>query len=284
MDSTLPLYDFVRRGASIYTARIEKVDTATSSPGQQTVALQMHILETLWGEAGKPLRRAEFTRPESLTAQLKFPHPLWGRIDVREGAHLLLVTDALTEAPADPIYVDEIGDFTDPVLTSISAILQQERPEQDLGERKARYLWYVADGPIVPRLFGAEALAKDTSLRDIDQLEQVAVIMATVFLSDDSPYVRINIATWMWDEVYPRTNALGQTAIINATINALNDHSEDIRRFSADQLLRTDPAVLSQPGVVASGEAIQRLQDELAQQTSPEARDLLQRLITALRR
>ena len=161
MDATLTLYDFVHSGASIYTARIVKVNVTSSPSGQETISLQLRILDTLWGQGGKPMRRSEFTQPESETAQLKFPHPIWGQIDVREGALLLLVTYELTEAPEDPVYVDEIADFSDPVLTAISTVLQQERPEQDSeGRRKPRYLRYVSEGPTVQRLLWSSGVGR----------------------------------------------------------------------------------------------------------------------------
>jgi hypothetical protein len=289
MNQFIPLYSFVRSGASIYIVRIDSMQIQSGSPGQQIVSLQFGIEETLWGKSGKPIRRAQYTQPESEIARLKFPDPIWGQVNPREGARLLLITHELSDAIADPLYVEEILDSADPALSAIREILdnervlfEQERKGQDGQARRSRYLNYLGGDVIVKELFGAEALAKDGDLPEIDPAGKVAQVMAAVFASDQVIFVRLSVGAWMWDSIYPRTNLAGQVAILNATLGGISDDSEDIRRFSLDQLAEVDPADVHQPGVMSSPEAVQLLQEQLAQETDPEVRDHLQKLIDAL--
>jgi hypothetical protein len=283
MDNTIQLYTFIRGGASIYIARIEEVTTQPGPIDQHTIALKIRVEQTLWGETTKEILRSQFTQPDNEIARLKFPHPIWGRVDPREGSRLFLVTHEPEQTPLEPVYVEEIVDPGDVVLSGISDILSQEKPEQDPAARKARYLAYLAEGETVERLFGAEALAKDRDLPEIDQTGQVATAMAAVFISDATIYVRISVGTWMWENIYPRTSPEGKVAVINATIKGTEDSSEDIRRFSRDYLSRAGTADLLQTGVRKSSEAASLMQEQLELETSPEVRAHLQKLIDVLR-
>jgi hypothetical protein len=282
MDDTIQLYSFVRSRASIYIASIEEVTIQPDSSGRQTVALRLHVEQTLWGDVGGPILRSEFTQPGDDSARLKFPNPIWGRVNPRQGARVFLVTRELGETPADPLYVDEVIDPNDVVLSAISNILSQEKLEPELSARKARYLAYLTEGKTVKRLFGAEALAKDRDLPEIDPTGEVAVAMAAVFVSNETIYVRLSVGTWMWENIYPRTNPAGKAAVINATIKGMEDASEDGRRFSENYLASIDPADLKQPGVVAGSETMRLLQERLSLETAAEIRDHLQEMIDAL--
>lgn len=291
MKEQIQLYSFVRSGASIYIARIEDVDVQPGTPGQQTVSLQLQVEETLWGKPGKPIRRTEFTQPESEIARVKFPHPIWGQVNLQKGVRLFLVTHELSDTPADPLYVEEIADLADPVLRAIRALLDQEqvfleqkRIGQDGQARRTRYLDYLVSELTVLELFGAEALARDGDLPDIDQTGQVAQTMAVVFASGQNVFVRLSVGTWMWDNIYPRTNNAGIVAIINATLKGVSDASDDIRRFSLDHLAEVAPADVRQPGMMRNPEAVRLLQEQLAQETDPGVRDHLRKLIDALPR
>lgn len=283
MDSTIQLYSFVRSGASIYIGQIVEVSLRPASPGQQEVALRIILEQTLWGKTGAPVRRSEFTQPDTETARLKFPHHIWGRVNPRKGARVFMVTRELGEQPADPIYVEEIVDPNDAVLGDIINILNQESLEPEPPARKARYLKYLTEGSIVEKLFGGEALAKDSDLPDIDQNGDVAIAMSAIFVSNETTYVRISVGTWMWENIYPRTNHAGKASIIDVTIKATEAASEDIQRLSLDYLTGIDPDDLRQPGVLASPALITRLQDRLSLETDSEVRDQLQRTIGALK-
>lgn len=289
MNQEIQLYSFVRSGASIHIVRIDTMEIRSGQPGQLTVSLQLEIEETLWGEKGQPIRRTQFTQPESEVARLKFPDPIWGRVDPREGARLFLVTHELSDTPAAPLYVEEILESTDPVLSAIREVLdydrvlfEQQRKGQDGQARRSHYLNYLGGDVIVKELFGAEALAKDGDLPEIDPTGKVAQAMAAVFASDQVIFVRLSVGAWMWDSIYPRTNPAGHIAILNATLGGVSDNSEDIRRFSLDQLTDVDLTDVHQPGVMRSPEAVRLLQEQLPQETDPEVRNHLQKLIDAL--
>lgn len=289
MNLRIPLYQLVHSGASIYLARLETVDIIPGEPGQERVALAFTIAETLFGEQGGPIRRAEFSRPVSQTAQLKYPDPIWGRVKLEAGVLVFLATAARDETPTDPLYADQVQEPADPVLNAIREVLDYERvvfelrrKGQDGQARRTLYLNYLGSGVIVKELFGAEALAKDGDLPAIDSTGQVAQAMVAVFTSEQNVFVRLSVGALMWESIYPRTNPAGQVAILNATLRGVSDDSEDIRRFSLDQLFVVDPTDVKQSGVMSSPEAVRLLRKQLAQETDPEVRDHLQRLIDAL--
>lgn len=282
MNEQIALYSFVRFGYSISTTHVESVDIKTDPSGQQAVSLRIRIEETLWSENGAPLRRCEFVQPNSETARLKFPHPIWGRVNLREGVRLFLVTSELTEMPAEPRYVEEIGSPNDLVLSAIRAILENERTEHDGKAHFARYLRYLTEGTTVEKLFGAEALAKDLDLPNSGLTTQVAIAMATTFSSDPSIYVRLSVGSWMWESVYLRTDTVGKVAVINATINGVENPSQDIRRFSIERLMLAAPADLTDAEVIKDSEAVRVLQEQLQLETAPEVRDRIQQVIAAL--
>jgi hypothetical protein len=291
MDEHIQLYSFVRSGASIYLARVDKMVIQAGLPGQRRVSLQLRIEETLWGQPGAPIRHFSLTQPESEIVRRKFLHySVWGLINLREGILLLLVTDELSEAPAEPLYVEEIVDPDDPVLSVVRAALDQfravsdqEQTEPDGNARITHYLHGLTDVPTVPKLFGAEALAEGIELAGGDRQGQVAKAIATIFASGESVYVRWSMGAWMWDKVYPRTTTTGKVAIINATIMGVEDASEDIRRFSLDHLMMADPVDLRQAGVTKSSTASRLLQKQRQLESSPDARNQIQRVIDALR-
>jgi len=259
MNEKVQLYTFVRTGPSIYLARVERIDVRTGIPGQQNLSLQMRIEQTLWGQSGEPIRRSEFSQPQSEFARLKYPHPIWRHVSMRQDVRVFLVTHELSGVPANPLYVEEVAEpFT-------------------------RYLHYLIEGPIVSKLFGAEALAKDTDLSDVDREGKIASAMAATFISDLAIYVRLSMGTLMWQRVYSQTNSIGKIAILNATIKGVEDPSEDISRFSIDHLMMAEPAALAQAGVKKSSEAVRLLQQQLGFETSSDVRAHSQKLIDALR-
>ncbi|HEX3250806.1 MAG TPA: hypothetical protein VHS05_15345 [Pyrinomonadaceae bacterium] len=282
MDSTIQLYSFARSDASIYIARIVEVSLRPGQPGQQVVELRLSLEQTPWGETGAPIRRSVFTQPDNQTARLKFPDPVWGRVDPKKDARVFMVTRELGEAPAAPLYVEEIVEPNDPVLKDVSNILTQERLNREPQTRKARYLKYLAEGSTVEKLFGGEALAKDTDLTDVDQDGEIAIAMSAIVVSNESSYVRLSVGTWMWENIYTRTNPVGQIAIINATIKATETPSEDIQRLSLDYLTGIDPNDLRQSGVVSNPALLTRLEERLSLETGAKEQDQLQKIISAL--
>jgi len=283
MDNTIQLRTFVRSGASIYIARISEVSIRPDPSSGQVVALKLEIKQTLWGEAGTAIRRSEFTQPDDETARLKFPHPLWGRVDPREGAVVFLVTHELSDVSAGPVYVEEIDGANDAVLAEIKKVLGEEKVEEEPSARSARYLTYLTEGGVVEKLFGAESLAKDLGNLEADQTDQIAVAMAAVFGGSGSVYVRLSVGTWMCENIYPRAGLAGKTAVINAALKGLEDASEDIRRYSLNFVANIDAAAVGQPGVASSQASILVLQRRLSGETDPEIRDRFENLVNALK-
>lgn len=283
MNEQIQLYPWTRNGASIYLARIAQMNIRPGPPGQEIVSLRIQIEETLWGQPGAVSRQSSLTRPASETARLKFPDPVWGRVDLREGALILLVTHELSETPADPLYVDQVSDPKDQVLLTIRATLREAQALHDGRQRLAVYLRWLAQGSIVPKLFGAEALAKDQDLPDVDREGRIAAAFSDAFIAERDLFVRLSLGTWMWDYIYSRTNPAGQVLIINATIKGAEDASEDIRRFALDRLTTVASVKLEQPTVTKSPEAVRRLQERLNQETDLDARNQIQKVIDALR-
>lgn len=278
MNEILNLYRWVRNDASIHLARIAGVRTQPAEPGQEKVALQVRIDETLWGSQGERMREFEMVRPVSEVAQLKYPDPIWGLVTFREATPMLLVLRG-----AEVVYAEEIGGPKDPVLTSVRAVVEFERTRADSNARVSRYLRWLAEGSTVERLFGAEALAKD-GLTPAGHPERVAAAFARAFGSELSLPVRLSLGEWMWDSVFPGSNAAGQVAIINATIESASDAAAEIRDLALDRLVEAEPGKLHQPGVVAGPQVIRLLEARLTHEPAPEARKQIERVIAALRR
>ena len=112
MNEFIPLYEWVRGERSIHVAQIttaqrqtappeqksisdendeeeeeeeEEAEETTSTDGKETVLVELIIRQTRWGTPGEPTRRATVVRPASETARLKFPDPVWGRVDLEPG-------------------------------------------------------------------------------------------------------------------------------------------------------------------------------------------------------
>src|SRR5262249_33055177 len=155
------------------------------------------IDEALFGAKGAPVRRYELELPASRVARLKFPDPVWGRVTLEKGAHVLLVTSDSSEAPKPPRYVDQIRDMHDPVLDAIRATLAAEATTVEPKDRRARYLQWLASGTMIQKAFAVDALAKDEDLPEVDPKGDVAAAVAASFAHDPSVYVRISVGERM---------------------------------------------------------------------------------------
>ncbi|MFO1350302.1 MAG: hypothetical protein U1F68_06325 [Gammaproteobacteria bacterium] len=281
MNEHMTLYSWVREGAAIHLAQVLRSESLPAAPGQEAVTIQMQIQQTLWGVPGDPVRVAQIVQPSSETARLKFPDPLWGRVDLRRRPAILLVTkepDRLT----DPLYVEEIRSAQDPVLAALNEVLVVERMKLAGSQRIPRYLRWLQEGQSVQALFGAEALAKDEDLKEVDKTGQVAQAFAQVFSANSDVYVRLSVGAWMWEEIFTKTNAHGEVAILNATIRGLDGSDEDIRRFSFDRLLAVDAAKLRQPGVARNAAAANVLRRAAQDSPVPSDRAQIKHLLEAI--
>lgn len=283
MNEQIQLYSWTRDGASIYLARIAQMNVRPGPPGQEIISLRIHIEETLWGQPGAMSRRSELTRSASETTRLKFPDPVWGRVELQEGALILLVTHEIVETLADPLYVEQANDPNDPVLLATRAVLKQVKVPRDEPQSVDAYLGWLTQGSTVAKLFGAEALAKDPDLPSVDREGRVAAAFSNAFLAERDLFVRLSVGAWMWDHIFARTNPAGQVLIINASIKAAEEDLEDIRRFALDRLTTVASVHLEQPAITKSPEATRRLQERFDQETDPEARKQIKKVIDALR-
>src|SRR5215475_2364273 len=128
MNPHIPLYQFIRAMHPMTLARITQVRTSSNSgQSREVLNVDVQVTETLWGEHQPARRSYVYERPASWAAQVKFPDPVWGQVDVREGLEILIVSGTGSPtAPADPLYVDQIENPDDPVLKSIKGVLAAE--------------------------------------------------------------------------------------------------------------------------------------------------------------
>lgn len=282
MNEHMGLYSWVRDKDSILLARIAEVQTQNAAPGQEKVRLRLKIEETLWGSTGAQLRQCEFERPVSEISRLKFPDPLWGRVTVQQGTLLLLVAPEQSETVLIPIYAEDVRKPNDTVLASLRMVLQAEKSKSSTEERVRRYLRWLAENSTVPKLFGAQTLAQDPDLGEARTRIDVINAFTNVFSSRSNLFVRLSVGTWLCEDIYPASSGAGRTAILNALIRGLSDATEDIRRFSFDNFVNIPPDELQRANVTKSPDAVRFLRAAIEEETSPEARAQIQRLIDVL--
>jgi hypothetical protein len=279
MNEQIDLYRWLRDDAvSVELGNITRLQVEPGRPGQELVRLEVHVDESLSG-GSQPLRSFLVERPVSETARLKFPDPTWGRVTLREGATILVVT---SRDQPQPTYVDEVRSPEDPVLAGIRAVTDKERHRVDGSTRRALYLKWTAETATIPRRFAVEALAGDR-LPDIDPHGDVALAVATAFSDERDDYGRLTVGEAMWKGIHPRTSASGQAAILVATLRAAHHASPLVRSFIADHVSTLEPASLRARGVHASPEAVDILEARLAEEQEAELRSHLRHVIEALR-
>lgn len=282
MDQYLPVYSWVRGGASIQVAHVEKVQQSPATEGKLRITLELEVDQTLWGDAGAPYRTAEFIVPESELVRLKFPDPVWGRVDLRQGNSLLLVTQEAGKVIRDPLYVDQISDAGNPTLNSLRQILDAERRIAAPRDRLNLYVQWIGTNDVPFVLFAAEALATDDDIQEISDPDRIVEVLVRAFESHRDPFVRISIASWIWNEVFHSTSEKGQRAIVNATLDCLDDPSDDVREFCFDRLMTLDdPAILHRQGVRIPQPSAAYLKKRLDEEIEPEDRQRLEGLLGA---
>jgi hypothetical protein len=214
---------------------------------------------------------------------LKFPDPIWGRVEIQEGAYLLFVTQEPTQIVQQPVYVEQYYDSQDTVLRSIYTVLEAEKASPGSEERLSRYFqWLQAPNP-VPVLFAGEALATDKILLPVDKNGQFANAFASSFNAQSDYYVKISVGTWMWDDIFPRTNAQGEVVIINTILSALLSPSEEVREFAMDRLLTMDNLdTLKQTGVMRSEQVADFLRQQVSVEATPEDMKRINELVRIL--
>jgi hypothetical protein len=282
MNAYLPLYRFLLEKDSISIARLTSVRAAAGPrDGQETVTINLRIEETLWGDSNPTARTYRLERPASRHAQLKSPDPVWRLVDLRPGVTILLVAPPAPDAPA-PAYVDQIPKPDDPVMQAVRQVLQSDGAPASHDEHFRLRLRWLASGDAVQKLFGGEALARDTLTPQ--ELTQFVAALAGAFTREQDEYVKVSLGSWMWDQVYPRAAEAPQIEILNATMQAISSPSQGARSLALDRLSQADPELLRNPAVKPSADAVRLLEGRRAAETDPGVRDSLSRIIAALRR
>ena len=275
LNELVPLYQWIRSGASVCLGTVAAVHAEPSGPGFEWVTVDVAVDEVMWGPKGTPVRRSKFERPASDLARGRFPDPVWAAIDLKTGVRLLLVTHAHDDAPAPANYAQELNAPKDAVLEAVRALLGEERKQAEPRARLVRYLHWLRSGATVQRLFAGEAVVRD-SLPGADGTE-TAEALARAFVSSDSPYAQIALAGWMWDQLYPRTTREGQVAITNATVQVARGPHELSRHYAQDRLVGVGPRGLALDGVRKDAEAAASLRKRAAMEKSTSLhRELLE--------
>jgi hypothetical protein len=287
MNPHVELYQFTHDGDGIGVARISEVQIKRSTrDGQERVSLDLRIEESLWDGHNQSAYSYFFDRPAYEMARLKFPDPVWGRVDLRSGAEVLLVTPSAPPSlggTQNPVYVEGIPAADDPVLRSIREVLVSERAKQSDADRFDRRLRWLASGDVVHKLFAGEILAKEGQAGD--RMSRVILAFARAFSEEQDPYTKISLGTWLWQNIYPQTvSEDGRIAIVNATVGSASSESPDVRTFVIDRVSDVDPRLLGKPAVRPSREVIALLEDRRRNEPDASVRESLDRVINALRR
>jgi hypothetical protein len=283
MNKNFQPYDLLRKGASVYLARIAKVRFEPAGGGQRRTQLDLTIEESLFGPRGAGARHAAFMEPESEFARLKFPTPLWGRIELTAGTLVLLATTELGEELTQPLYVDTVKGADDPPLVQLRDVLGAESASHDPVARRARYLGWLSSSEPLHALFGAEALARDHDLPDVDPRGDVAAALGRAANAATDDDVRMNLVEWMWSGLARRTNEAGRVALINATLRCAADPDEDVRQICLDKLSEVDVTDLEAPGVAKAPATVPFLEARIAEETAPEPRAHLNKILNLAR-
>jgi hypothetical protein len=202
-------------------------------------------------------------------------------VDLRPGVTILLVAPPAPDAPA-PAYVDQIPKPDDPVMQAVRQVLQSDGAPASHDEHFRLRLRWLVSGDAVQKLFGGEALARDTLTPQ--ELTQFVAALAGAFTREQDEYVKVSLGSWMWDQVYPRAAEAPQIEILNATMQAISSPSQGARSLALDRLSQADPELLRNPAVKPSADAVRLLEGRRAAETDPGVRDSLSRIIAALRR
>jgi hypothetical protein len=286
MNPHIPLYQFTRAMHQIMLARITQVRiNSDSGQSREVLNIDVETIETLWGEHQPARRSYVYERPASWTVRAKFPDPVWGQVDVREGLQILIVSGTGSPtAPAGPIYVDQIENPDDPVLKSIKGILAAEGSPNAGADHFGRRLRWLTNGTNVEKLFAGEALAREGTNLSHQQGEQLVRSFSDVYARETDEYVKISLGTWLWDYIYERTDEAGRIQILNATIAATSVPSELVSGFALDHVLQADPRLLRNPGVHPTAEFHRLLDKRKEQETDPEERRRVDAIIHSIAR
>jgi hypothetical protein len=275
MNTNIPIYQFIHDGFSVSGGRIAHMEIKPGpDAGRQTVILHVETIETLWGSPD-PKPSYSFDRSEYELARLKFPDPIWGRVNVRDGAVMVLIA----KPGQNPTYVEEVHDLNDTGFRQLRDLLHVEREAQT--SQQDRYLGWLARDNQLEKLYAGEALARN---KELQTGSAVIEAYAHAFASEQDVYTKMSLGTWMWDYIFERASARDRVQIVNVTIEALQSTAPSIRDLALDRISEVDPAVLREPTLRPSAEAVRLLEERRQDETDSGVRHHLEEIIAALRR
>ncbi len=214
--------------------------------------MDLHVEETLWGVPGPEARTAQLQRSANRMTRMKFPDPIWGRVDIRSGARILFVTPPGAGRDDKPLYVDEISNPDDPVLLSIRDVLAAESRPHTTVDRFPRLLtWMNADA--VHRLYAGEAVATAQVL-SAEETGQAVTALAEAFLREQDEFIKVSFGTWLWDGLFPRAPEASRIVILNATIQAAASPVQRSTPFGPGPPLTDQPRVAAESSREAGAE------------------------------
>src|SRR5207249_4757505 len=109
---------------------------------------------------------------------------------------------------------DQIENPDDPVLKSIKGVLAAEGAPNAGADRFDRHLRWLTNGTIIEKLFAGEALAQEFT--DLSQQKtQLVLSFSQVYAAEKDEYVKVSLGTWLWDQIYERTDEAGRIQILN---------------------------------------------------------------------
>jgi hypothetical protein len=277
MNTNIPIYQFIHDGFSVSGARIAHMEIKPGpDAGIQSIILHIETIETLWGNPD-PKPSYSFERPESNLGRLKSPDPVWGRVNVRDGALIVLIA----KPGQNPIYADEIHDLNDTGFRQLRDLLHVEREAHTAQQTTDRYSGWLAHGNQLEKLYAGEALARNG---EIQTSSAIIEAYAHAFASEQDVYTKMSLGTWMWDYIFERASARDRVRIVNVTIEALQSTAPSIRDLALDRISEIDPAVLQEPTLRPSAEAVRLLEERKQEETDPGVRHHLEEIMAALRR
>lgn len=282
MDPYPPLYAFVQQGLSVALVRIERVQHRPGPGSEEIVELALQVVEPWWRPPsdGGPFHYT-YRQPAARNAQLKFPHPVWGRVEPAVGTLLLL---AWRPGAREPVYVDTVDDPSAAAPAAARALLAGERQGGSADSRVPRRLAQLR-GIALEKLYAGEALAHHRGAFSAAQQAQVADAMTRAYAEEREPYVKISLGTWLWEPLYRKFSRTGRTQVLNAMLaTAAAEPDGQVRTQALDRLALAEPAQLRERDIVVPPQALAPLAQRLAAETDAGSRRHIEEVLAALRR
>ena len=285
MNTDIPLYQMIRAGDTISIGRIAAVKTEPGNrPGVEMLHIDVQLEETLYGKSTASRHTYSVELPASEVARLKFPDPVWGRVEIAQGVQILVVTPPANGHDVNPVYVDQINDPADPVLRQVRNLCRHAADSQPPAEASIlRELQWLGSGQRLEKLFAGESLAKEgAQVRELRG--RVIAAYAKAFAAEPDPYIKINLGTWLWEDIFPLADESDQARILNATIPATASKQANVRDFAMDRLTSASPGLYNARSLSAAPALPHLLEERKRQEQDEEVRKHIDDILAALRK